>query len=107
MMIEQPNLNYVDELAGDDVQFRGQFIEVIKNEFPLEKKEYIDHVINARFKETAEIVHKLKHKFNILGMGNSYKLAVAYEIELLEGKQTNEAEFKNVLERIEAYIKTI
>ena len=63
-MIEQPNLNYVDELAGDDVAFRGQFIDIIKTEFPLEKEEYFGHVTNTRFKETAEIVHKLKHKFN-------------------------------------------
>ena len=81
-MIEQPNLNYVDELAGDDVAFRGQFIDIIKTEFPLEKEEYFGHVTNTRFKETAEIVHKLKHKFNILGMQESYKLAVAYEMEL-------------------------
>ena len=79
-MIEQPNLNYVDELAGDDVAFRGQFIDIIKTEFPLEKEEYFGHVTNTRFKETAEIVHKLKHKFNILGMQESYKLAVAYEM---------------------------
>ena len=79
-MIEQPNLNYVDELAGDDVAFRGQFIDIIKTEFPLEKEEYFGHVTNTRFKETAEIVHKLKHKFNILGMQESYKLAVAYGI---------------------------
>ena len=106
-MIEQPNLNYVNELAGDDIEFRGQFIEIIKNEFPLEKEEYIGHFINSRFKETAEIVHKLKHKFNILGMENSYRLAVAYEIELLDGKHSKEVEFKNVLEKIEEYIKTI
>ena len=56
-MIEQPNLNYVDELAGDDVAFRGQFIDIIKTEFPLEKEEYFGHVTNTRFKETAEIVH--------------------------------------------------
>ncbi|WP_405409830.1 Hpt domain-containing protein [Maribacter sp. Asnod1-A12] len=106
-MIEQPNLHYVDELAGDDVEFRGQFIEIIKNEFPLEKEEYIGHISNARFKETAEIVHKLKHKFNILGMQNSYKLAVAYEMELLEGKHDSKSEFNEVLDTIEEYIKTI
>ncbi|APQ19362.1 histidine kinase [Maribacter hydrothermalis] len=105
--MEQPNLNYVDELAGDDVEFRGQFIEIIKNEFPLEKEEYIGHITNARIKETADIVHKLKHKFNILGMENSYRLAVAYEMELLKGKQDNGAKFNDVLTTIEAYLKTI
>lgn len=106
-MIEQPNLNYVDELAGEDIEFRNQFITIIKDEFPLEKKEYHDHVSNKRIKATAEIVHKLKHKFNILGMENSYKLAVTYEMELLDGKNGSESKFNEVLETIEKYIKTI
>ncbi|MDF4221825.1 MULTISPECIES: Hpt domain-containing protein [Maribacter] len=106
-MIEQPNLSYIDELAGDDEGFRGQFIDVVKSEFPLEKDEYFGHIDNSRFKETAEIVHKLKHKFNILGMHDSYKLAVTYEMELLEGKYESKTKFDNVLATIEEYIKTI
>lgn len=106
-MIEQPNLNFVDELAGDDVAFRGQFIDIIKTEFPIEQEEYFGHVANTRFKETAEIVHKLKHKFNILGMQDSYKLAVAYEMELLEGKEDSKSKFIKVLQTIDEYIKTI
>tara|TARA_R110002051_G_scaffold74049_4_gene134845 strand:+ start:4316 stop:4636 length:321 start_codon:yes stop_codon:yes gene_type:complete len=106
-MIEQPNLNYVDELAGDDIEFRNQFITIIKDEFPLEKVEYQGHVSNNRVKATAEIVHKLKHKFNILGMESSYKLAVTYEMELLDGKNGSESKFNEILETIEKYIKTI
>lgn len=106
-MIEQPNLAYVDNLAGDDLEFRAQFITIIKDEFPVEKEEYLGHVANGKNKETAEIVHKLKHKFNILGMENSYRLAVDYEKELLAGEQGSETKFKSVLETIEAYIKTI
>lgn len=107
MIEEQPNLKYVDELAGDDIEFRNQFITIIKDEFPLEKDEYLGHVSNNRIKETAEIVHKLKHKFTILGLEESYKLAVNYEKELLEGKNDCEPSFKAVLQTIEAYIKTI
>lgn len=106
-MIEQPNLNYVDSLAGDDIEFRNQFITIIKVEFPLEKDEYHGHVSNMRVKETADIVHKLKHKFNILGMEKSYELAVDYEKEVLAGENGSETSFKKVLETIEAYIKTI
>ena len=105
-MIEQPNLNYVDELAGDDIEFRNQFITIIKEEFPLEKEEYHSHLTNNRIKSTADIVHKLKHKFNILGMENSYKLAVSYEMELLDGKNGSESKFKEVLTTIEEYLKT-
>ena len=106
-MIEQPNLNYVNELAGDDIEFRNKFITIIKDEFPLEKEEYHGHVANKRIKATAEIVHKLKHKFNILGMEKSYKIAVDYEMELLAGKNNSETSFKEILENIDTYIKTI
>ena len=40
-------------------------------------------------------------------MENSYKLAVAYEMELLDGKNGSESKFNEVLETIEEYIKTI
>ncbi|MDO1514140.1 Hpt domain-containing protein [Maribacter confluentis] len=106
-MIERPNLKYVDELAGDDIAFRNQFIEIIKDEFPIEKKEYLDHIAQNKLKETAEMVHKLKHKFNILGMEKSYQLAVDYEKELLMGKTNSEPKFMTVLDTIESYIKTI
>ncbi|SNR69865.1 hypothetical protein SAMN04488009_3254 [Maribacter sedimenticola] len=106
-MIERPNLKYVDELAGDDVAFRNQFIAIIKDEFPVEKKEYLDHITQNRLKETAEMVHKLKHKFNILGMEKSYQLAVDYEKELLMGKTDGKLKFMTVLNAIESYIKTI
>ncbi|MBQ4914664.1 Hpt domain-containing protein [Maribacter sp. MMG018] len=106
-MIEQPNLKYVDDLAGDDVAFRQQFITILKEEFPKERETYIDHVENKRTKETAAIVHKLKHKFNILGMEEAYRLAVTYEKELLEGQITADAKFKMILDTIAGYIKNI
>ncbi len=105
--MDEPNLKYVDELAGDDVVFRNQFISIIKDEFPIEKKEYFEHIAHNRLKETAEMVHKLKHKFNILGMENAYLLAVDYEKELLDGRTGSQLKFKAVLETIESYIKTI
>ncbi|WP_396635034.1 Hpt domain-containing protein [Maribacter sp. R86514] len=106
-MIDQPNLKYVDELAGDDAAFRGQFIDIIKSEFPVEKQEYFEFVESSKDREAAEMVHKLKHKFNILGMENAYRLAVAYEMELLDGKRDIKSKFDEVLEIIEQYIKTI
>ncbi|WP_047244940.1 hypothetical protein [Maribacter thermophilus] len=106
-MIEQPNLKYVDDLAGDDMAFREQFIVILKEEFPKEKETYINHIENKRTKEAAEIVHKLKHKFNILGMEESYRLAVTYEKELLEGQTTADTKFKKILDTIEEYIKKI
>lgn len=106
-MQEQPNLSYVDQLSGDDTEFRDSFISIIKQEFPKEKELYLDYTDNKKTKQTADIVHKIKHKFSILSMQDAYKLAVAYELELLEGKSTKETEFKSVLQLIDNYLKTI
>ena len=38
-MIEKPNLNYVNNLSGDDNNVKKLLIDVIKTEFPEEKKE--------------------------------------------------------------------
>lgn len=106
-MTEQPNLDYINQLSGDDTEFKQQFITILKEEFPLEKEVYYGHVENARLKETADIVHKIKHKFNILGLHNSYEVAVRYEKELLDGGTNSEADFKSILKKVEDYLDTI
>ena len=106
-MEEQPNLLYLKKLAGDDKAFEEKFIAIIKEEFPLEQKEYLSYVENKRYKETSEIVHKLKHKLNILGLENSYRLAVQYEEDLLNSNFKLDQKFKTILKTIEDFIKTI
>ena len=106
-MEEQPNLLYIKKLAGEDKAFEEKFIAIIKEEFPLEQKEYLSYVESKRYKETSEIVHKLKHKLNILGLEKSYRLAVQYEDDLYNANTKLEKEFKIILKNIEDFIKTI
>ncbi len=106
-MQERPNLDYVEELANGDEAFKAKFIAIIKEEFPLEVAEYLDNVENKRPRATSENVHKLKHKFNILGLHEGYRLAVRYEEDLRLGDTTLEGDFKAILETISDYIKTI
>jgi len=106
-MKEEPNIAYIDEIAGDDIAFKKRFIDIVKLEFPEEKQEYLDCYTQKRHIDTAAIVHKLKHKFNILGMHQGYKLAVVYEEELKLEKTNLHASFLQVLEAIEIYIKDL
>ncbi|WP_298473849.1 Hpt domain-containing protein [uncultured Maribacter sp.] len=105
--MEQPNLNYIKELSGNDKAFELKFLDIVKGEFPVEKQEYISCSERKDFKGTAEIVHKLKHKFNILGLEKGYKLAVAYEEELKRGSNKLKDDFLRVLVTIENYILTV
>ncbi|MEJ1223728.1 Hpt domain-containing protein [Sediminicola sp. 1XM1-17] len=106
-MTEQPNLIYIKKLSGEDKAFEEKFIAIIKAEFPLEFREYLGYVRDRRYKETSEIVHKLKHKLNILGLEKSYRLAVQYEEDLLNADTRLEQEFNLILKNIEDFIKNI
>lgn len=105
--METPNTNYIKQLAGDDVEFEKQFIDILKTEFPAESEEYIDTLNKADYEETAQIVHKIKHKFNILGLEKSYQLAQDYEADLLKKKTDRHSEFKEILDMVGTYINTI
>ncbi|MBT8313003.1 MAG: Hpt domain-containing protein [Maribacter sp.] len=105
--MEQPNLSYIKELAGDDVAFMQKFISIIKEEFPVEVKEYMRQLKNDQPREAAQIVHKLKHKFNILSLERAYILAVEYEEELRLGRIELHSKFITILKNIETYLKTI
>ena len=105
--MEVPNTNYIKQLAGDDIEFEKQFITILKEEFPTECKEYFEYLENGSYKETALMVHKIKHKFNILGLEESYNLAQNYEAELLLNKTDKAPAFEVVLDMVGKYIKKI
>jgi len=106
-MKETPNLKYIKELAGEDAEFEQKFIAIIKEEFPQEAGEYMQFIKNDQPRSAAEIVHKLKHKFNILSLEQAYLLAVDYEEELRKGHTELDNKFKSILKNIETYLKTI
>lgn len=106
-MQEAPNLNYIKELAGDDISFEKRFIKILKDEFPEETKEYYDYMEKEQLHDAAELVHKLKHKFNILSLSDAYVFAVSYEEELKLGNRSKDINFRKILDTIKIYLKTI
>ena len=102
-----PNMNYINELSGNDIEFKGTFIKILKDEFPLEKIEYIDNIENNNTYAASQNVHKLKHKMNILGLQESYKIAVIFEEELRLGNNRLKDKFMKIMNTIEDYLKTI
>lgn len=105
--MDEPNMNYIEQLADGDAEFKQQFISILKVEFPKEKEQYLTAITKADYKQAREVVHKLKHKFNILGMENAYHLSVKYEDELRANTMELNTEFMNVLESMGTYIKKI
>ena len=105
--MESPNLNYIKNLSGGDLDFEGKIIEIVKKELPEEINFYERLVSEENFKETAEIVHKLKHKISILGLEKSYKIAVDFEKNLLDENKVLKEEFEKILTSMTNFINLL
>lgn len=102
-----PNLEYIKQLANGDLEFEKTLISILKKEFPEEKKRYEQLLKTQEFKETAAIVHKIKHKINILGLKDAVTLAANYEKELNQKKCSLQKEFNDVLSKITIFLDKI
>ncbi len=102
--MEDPNLSYINSMSDGDKIFEKKLIAIIKSEFPEEKQTYLNNIAAKNYKLTAENVHKLKHKISILGLENSYEIAVAFENNLLIGDVTLQNEFESILTIITNYL---
>jgi len=101
--MEQPNLSYINSLAGDDTDFREALITTIQRELPQEIAAYKSSIESADFKAAAGHVHKLKHKVSILGLEKSYYLAENFEDELKNNQTGLAAEFEAVLNAMQNF----
>jgi HPt (histidine-containing phosphotransfer) domain-containing protein len=105
--MEEPNLNYINELAGDDNDFRATLIGVIKNELPTEITEYQDNLAAQNFNAAADNVHKLKHKISVMGMEQSYYLAEKFENNLKSSSTLLQAEFGQLLMAMQGFAASL
>lgn len=105
--MEQPNLSYFVELARGDKKLISELIEVLKTEFPEESKSYYKSLHSDDYNNISEHVHRVKHKFSILGLTEAYILANDYENDLRNAVTDKKEEFEKILTIISAYLKTI
>lgn len=106
-MTEVPNLNYIKEIAGGNEEFEKKFLTIIQTEFPKEKEDYLRYLEDGALEESAKVVHKIKHKFGILGLTEGYKTAVQYEEDLKGGNTVLMEEFSGILRAVEDFILKI
>ncbi|NNK39827.1 MAG: hypothetical protein HKP45_04125 [Winogradskyella sp.] len=55
--MEQPNLNYIEQLSAGDEIFKQKLISIIKKEFPNELHTYISNLNAKKFMLAADNVH--------------------------------------------------
>lgn len=107
MMNEKPNLGYLKEISGGDVEFEEKLLKIVKKELPEEINTYKNFLNENNFKQAAELVHKIKHKISILGLEKSYKVAIDYEENLKLDNLSLKLEFEEILNSMISFIKTV
>jgi HPt (histidine-containing phosphotransfer) domain-containing protein len=105
--MEKPDLSYLNSLSGGDKSFENKILEVIREEFPGELNEYTENVKNQKLILAAENVHKIKHKISILGLKETYGLAVKHEDLLKVSNTSLVEEFGAALNILTDYINKI
>lgn len=105
--MEKPNLTYIEQLAGDNSEFKAKMIAILKKELPEEIAVYKSQIQNNNWQEAAQSVHKLKHKISILGLEKSYYLAETYEENLKNGSVSFQEDFETILEAMLYFVKTL
>lgn len=106
-MKEEPNIDYINQLANGDESIKNRLIQVMKEELPIEIENYNANIEKLNWLEAAENVHKLRHKIGFLGLENAYQLSYEYEQNLREQSVLLRKEFETVLKKIINFISKI
>ncbi len=105
--MEKPNINYINQLSGDSIEFKAKMIGIIKKELPLEIATYWEEMNIDNFSHAAQSVHKLKHKISVLGLEKSYYLAEKFEDNLKNDTVELRLEFENILKVIQDFVNRL
>lgn len=102
--MEQPNSNYINDLSGDNQEFKARLIKILKKELPEEIELYFLQMKNKDLLLAAQSVHKLKHKISILGLEKSYYIAEEYENNLNDSVIILQIEFEAILKIMQKFV---
>ena len=105
--MEQPNSLYINQLSGDNEEFKAKVIGILKRELPEEVAFYENQIQSKNYKLAAESVHKLKHKVSILGLEKSYYIAEEFEDNLKEQSTKLQSEFESILKAMQDFVDTL
>ncbi len=105
--MEQANSDYIDQLSGDNAEFRKKLIGILQRELPEEVQNYNSHIQEKNYALAAGSVHKLKHKVSILGLNKSYYIAEQFEDNLKEGSLELQQDFDIIIEIMQDYVKNL
>lgn len=106
-MKEQANLDYFNQIANGEEAIMNTLISILKSELPEQVEEYKQSISEPNFKESAEAVHKLKHKIGLLGLEKGYQITQQFEENLRNHSLENKTEFETILKNITNFTQNL
>lgn len=103
----EPNLNYIQQLANGNDAFENRILGVLKRELPEEIAQFRESLSSSDYLQAAMLVHKIKHKVSLLGMGDGYELTASFEDELRGGDKSLLDEFEGLLKIMTTFLNNI
>ena len=104
--MDTPEFSNIELISMGNVEFKNKLLAILKTEFPVELEQFEFCFKNGELGLAAEVVHKLKHKINLLNMKNDYKLARQFEIDLSNGKSGSCNDFKVIMNNITTFLNS-
>jgi len=103
----RPNIDYIKKLADGSIEFELKMIKILKEEYPKEKEKFLEYFENDSLMKAADLIHKIKHKFSMLGMEDEYMFSVDFEEQVRAGNIVNYPDFLAILNITDNYIKEL
>jgi GTPase SAR1 family protein len=105
--MEIPNLEYINSIAGGDDDFKNELISILKDEFPKEKKLFLNNFNKKEYVLASENVHKIKHKISMLSLNEDFIVASKFEENLKQNNVDLHKKFINCLAKITEFLNRI
>ena len=100
-----PTFSYLDELSGNNRQFKLKIIQMILEDLPKDQDLYHYALSLKNYHWAADIVHRIKQRILFFQMTESLKLADKHENLLREGKATYHTEFNEIVNKILKFLE--
>ena len=88
-----PDLTYLQELSGGDIEFELEMLQTYEEEVPEHIERIREYLDRASWISLSEEFHSLKSKLSIMGFRNLYKKADILEEQCKNPDELNEVKY--------------
>ena len=105
--MQEPSLEYINDLADGDQSFVLEITTLLKSEFPKDLKLFYKRLEENDLKGVASSIHKIKYKFGLFGLEEDVIIASRFENEVVKESKELFIKFEEILLKINQYLQTL